>query len=479
MANAIFIESSETLGLLYDRYHKIPDKVKEFLNTLESAVNEASKKDIPKIDLDSALEKFKKDVEMDIKTPDAVNIKEIKSMRKKIQDVKEASNKLLDQLGRIRHVSKYGDNAVKGVIIKPKVYKNTIDDEELASVNKWMRISGRCMDWAEKVVIDLMNLADQDLNILTLVNKVYFRRIFENTIELFNSDTIVDLLESTIGEDYYEPYLEGDTAEDEDDKEESNLLDDKIKNPNEEFFPVFSVVYSYDFDKWNEANADQRACIKRGKAITAFTKGDKYTHTLVSFDTSFEHMYHFIGDGFNPDSIYKNPATEVTKSIYVNVTFVTKDELAVIKNEIESHKEFKDKTGYSIKILIDQFLGKSNHIEKRQICSTFVAYLLACGNTKNLPRDYSLIRPEDITILPRSFYVMTFKDRADFKARQKEFDKKVKQIYDDNIEEIREYNNILPKVIIKEKYKKLGAIDKVVDWFANKIKKDKEESNDD
>lgn len=478
MANAIFIESSETLGLLYDRYHKIPEKVESFLNTVEKTVQEASKSKIPDNNLNEELDKFKKAVEIDVKNPDAIDVKEVKSMRKKIQDVKDDALKLLDKLGKIRHIAKYGDNAIKGVIVKPKVYQNTVDDEELDHVNKYMRISGRCMDWAEKVVMDLMNLADQDLNILTLINKVYFRKIFESEIQLFSNSIDMDnLMEAAIESAGYEPYLEGDSSDDEKEKDD-DLLDSKIVDKNEEFFPVFSVVYSYDFDKWKEANADQKACIKRGKAISAFTKGDQYTHTLVSFDTSFEHMYHFIGNGFNPDSIYKNPATEVTKSIYVNVTFVTKEERDGIIEEIKAHKEFKDKTGYSIKILIDQFLGKSNHIEKRQICSTFVAYLLAGANVKNLLRDYSLIRPEDITIFPRSFYVMTFKDRADFKERQAEFDKKVKQIYDDNIDEIREYNNILPKVIIKDKFKKLGAIDKVVDWFANKIKKDKEEDID-
>lgn len=473
--NSIFFESSETMGILYDRYNKIPDKIESFLNDIEKAVKVGSSKKIPDdINWNEKIESFKKSIEIDIKNPDPIDGSNLNSIRNKIKDTKDKTLKILDHLGRVRHIFKYGDNAIKGVIIKPKVYQNTTDGDKLEAVNKFMRGAGRAMDWVEKFTMDLMNLVDQDLNIITLVKKVYFRKLYESDFcETEESDDI--MMETIVDKclDQYDPYIEGS------DDSNDDIMNQKINNPNEKFYPVFSVVYSYDFDKYKNANEDQKACINRGKAITAFTKGDQYTHTLVSFDTSFEHMYHFIGNGFNPDSIYTNPATEVTKSIYVNVSFVTKEERDAIMDQIKNHENFRDKTGYSIKILIDQFLGKTNHIDKRQICSTFVAYLLACGNIKNLPRDYSLIRPEDITIFPRAFYVMTFKDRDDFKARKQEFKDKVEKIYKDNIEEIREYNNILPKVVIKEKFKKLGSIDKIVDWFAKKkVKEAKDESPD-
>lgn len=466
--NTIFIESSEAMGILYNRYSNIPDKIDKFLDAVDRAIKMGDKDKVPgedDIGLDEKLADFKKSIDIDMRNPEPIDGKDIKKIKKNVQEVKDRAIKSLEHLGRMRHTFRYGDNAIKGVIIKPKVYQNTTDDDKLASVNKFMRITGRCMDWAEKFTLDLMNLADQDLNILTLVSKVYFRTLFESELNDIN-DTADDIMMEDIVDlctDEYDPYVEGSGVEEDDD-----IMKDRIHNSNEKYYPVFSVVYSYDFDKYQNANADQKACIKRGKAISAFTKGDQYTHTLVSFDTSFENMFHFIGNGFNSDSIYTNPATEVTKSIYVNVSFVTREERDIIMDQVNNHKAFKDDTGYSIKILIDQFLGKSNHIDKRQICSTFVAYLLACGNIKNLPRDYSLIRPEDITILPRAFYVMTFKDRDDFRKRNKEFKDKVDQIYKDNIEEIREYNNILPRVVIRDKFKQLGAIDKVVDWFAKK-----------
>lgn len=465
--NTIFIESSETLGILWDRYKKLPEVISKFLDVVGKAVNYANKKDIPDIkelDLSGKLADFKKDVEFNVKNPDPVPISGIDSMKSKIQKTKQEVLAQLNKLGKLRHTFKYGNNVVSGVIIKPKVYKNTDDPEELAKVNAYMRIASRCMDWAEKYILDLMNLADQDLNILTLTKTVYYRKITESEWPADEYE-FSDIMMESIIDDEYEPWLEG--TEEDDEKKDDDVMNKKADN-DEKYYPVFSVVYSYDFSKWEQANEEQRACIKRGKVITAFTKGDVYTHTLVSFDTSFENMYHFIGNGFNHDSIYTNPATEITRSIYVNVTFVTKEELDSIKEQINDHDLFQTKTGYSVKILIDQFLGRSNHIDKRQICSTFVAYLLACGNIKNLPRDYSLIRPEDITILPRAFYVMTFKNRDDFKERKDEFKKKVDDIYRDNIDEIREYNNTLPRLIIKEKMKKLGSIDKFVDWVTKR-----------
>lgn len=42
--------------------------------------------------------------------------------------------------------------------------------------------------------------------------------------------------------------------------------------------------------------------------------------------------------------------------------------------------------------------------------------------------------------------------------------RKVKQIYDDNIDDIREYNNEIPKIMLDNNLKKSGSIR---DFFAN------------
>lgn len=480
MIESIFMESNDTLGLLYNRYCKLPEKISNFLDIIEEAVNYADKKGIPdndKFNLTEALKNFKKDVEIDVKIPDTIHSDELEKQRSKIKKLKNDVELSLNRLARVKKRARFGNNLIKGIIIKPKVYQNTIDEDKEINVNSFIRSINRCMDWVEKIILDTMNLADQDLNILTLVKQVYFKKIYE-AVEAPDDE---DLLETNIEDYWNESYLSYDNDQNDEETDDSvdsdnnngiepveDILGYRIKDDTDEYFPIFSIVVSYDFSRWKTANKDQRGMIIRGKTIRAVTHGDKYTHTILSFDTSLENLYHFIGTGIIKDSIMENSSFEITNSIYINVTFVTKEEKEIILKEVNNMLTNSTDTRYDTIQLINQMLGKSKHADKRMICSTFVGYLLACGNLKNLHRDFSLIRPEDITLLPRAFYVINFRDREDFINRKGEFDKKVKQIYVENIEEIKDYNNMLPKVIIKSKLKEKGSLDAFFDWMARK-----------
>jgi hypothetical protein len=85
------------------------------------------------------------------------------------------------------------------------------------------------------------------------------------------------------------------------------------------------------------------------------------------------------------------------------------------------------------------------------------------GDSKAIHRDYARIRPEDITVLPRAFYAMNFIDRDDFIERRHELTAKVKAIYRAHKTEIQDYNNHLPKLILKERWRKSSRIDKLLD----------------
>lgn len=88
MIESIFMESNETLGLLYNRYCKLPEKISNFLSLIEEAVDYGDKKGIPdddKFKLIEALDKFKKDVEIDVKVPDAIHSDELEKQRSKIK----------------------------------------------------------------------------------------------------------------------------------------------------------------------------------------------------------------------------------------------------------------------------------------------------------------------------------------------------------------------------------------------------------
>lgn len=470
MIKSIFMESSETLGLLYDRYYKLPPKIDDFLDMIEHAIDAADRKGVPdtkEMNMQEKLNKFKKLVEIDVKVPEPIDLDEIKSIREDVKSIHNKAEALLTRMGVLRRKFRFGSNWIKGILIKPKVYSNDIKEDAQIKVNQFMRDVGRCMDWAEKITIDVMNLASQDLNILSLAQKVYFKRLYE-AVEEFDEET--DIMDATIDGTEYESYFGMSNTDDGPYKDNTNILDARIDKDNEGYYPVFSIITSYDFDKENQASDLGKRLIQRGKMIGAITRGEQYTHTVVSFDTSLEHMYHFMGTGFEHDNIMTNPSYEITKSIYINCTFVTKEEKEIIEQQIQDFEVNKDKTEYAIMQLIDQLFGKGgNHQDKRLICSTFVGYLLAQGNRKNINRDYSLIRPEDITLLPRSFYVINLRDRNDFIARKKEFDERVQKIYRDNIDEIRDYNNALPKILIKEKFREKGTIESFFDWITAKL----------
>ena len=204
-----------------------------------------------------------------------------------------------------------------------------------------------------------------------------------------------------------------------------------------------SYDYSDPFDKF-------------GKNIHKITRGDEYTHALLSFDTDLEHIIQFQMHGIERGNINTYEAVKHTKSIYVCVQFLTKNEINQIKEVIKEYENSKSR--YDALNFVSMFMGKSSRSDKRHVCSTFVGYLLNVANKKNMTKDYSEFRPGDITILPRSFFVMTFKDFDDFQNKKEEFKKRVQQIYDDNIEDIKEYNNEIPRVMLDSNLKKSGNI---------------------
>lgn len=469
MFDTIFVESSETQGLLYDRYHKLPDIINSFLDQISTDIKIAERRELPdegnENGISSKLEQFKRSVEVDMRYPEPIEVDDIRTTRKKILNVKLSTDKILDRLGQLRRRFKFGQNWISGILVKPKVYQKDTDENFQIRVNRFMRDIGRSMDWAEKVTVDLMNLADQDLNILSLVSKVYYRKFFE----FGDIDSI--LIDNDIDNGLFESYVSGadDENEEDADKDPNDFMNSQIPNDEDDYVPVFSIVTAYDLNKANDPNIDivQKKLIGHGKSIGFITQGDQYTHTLLSFDTSLENMYHFMATGIEQTSILTNTSFEITKSIYISATFVTKDECKIIKDRIAEMEN--GETAYDIFQLIGQLFGKTKHTDKQMICSTFVGYILSCGNVKNLHRDFSLIRPEDITILPRAFYVIQFRDKDDFIKRKHEFDERIAKIKADNIDEIIDYNNALPKTILKTKFKEKGAIDKFFAWLVHKL----------
>lgn len=466
MLYGIFVESTDKLGILYDRYKGIPSTTKKFMDVVNDAIAKSTAKGVPDIDVSSKLAEFKKDVKVQMIDPKPISSATLKKTKNEIRSLKEDVFEMLKKLGSMRKKFRYYDNAIKGILIKAKVYTNTIDDSDHIKVNSFVRSISNSLDWIEKVILDLMNLCDQDLNLLSLAGEVYFRKIFENMGMMmtdsyeFSDD---DLMSSPVYEDldlvfnerfnslYIEGSLSSSSGEPNTD-DEVDLLGYNIGD--EEYYPIFPMGISYDFD-------DPKAS-KFGKRIQTLTRGDAYTHSLLAFDTDLEHIIQFQMKGIERGNIKTYDAVRHTKSIYVACVFVTKDELKRIKATVDDYE--RNPTKYDVLNFVSMALGTSSRADKRHICSTFVGYLLNVANPKNLTKDYSKMRPGDITILPRAFFVGTFKNYDDFEKRKDEFKKRVKQIYDDNIDDIREYNNEIPKVMLDSNLKKAGSIR---DFFSN------------
>jgi hypothetical protein len=168
-------------------------------------------------------------------------------------------------------------------------------------------------------------------------------------------------------------------------------------------------------------------------------------------------------DGFAHDSINDEMLWNGTDSIYICVMFVPKKDRDRMKAFVK--KLDKSKTKYASVNVLKAYIGRPYKTDNRFVCSSFTGYIMQCANPKNLHRDFSRLRPEDMTILPRAFYVMNVKDRDDFLKKRGQIKSKVAAIWNEYKDEIEEYNNQLPKMMLINRMDKYKTIDKFFDWL--------------
>lgn len=179
---SIFTESSEDKGIMYKSYEPVLGSTRDFLNDIERSIKDVNDDPFDKaIDLTSRIDAFKKSVNRDFK-PGPIVIPNIKKTIKTVEAYRKDLDKVLDHYAKLRDQIAYGGNFKRDSIQRPKVYSKDIDEDKYAKVNNNIRNLNRAMDWAEKVLIDLYNMVDQDLNILNIVNRVYAKsHIYEGT----------------------------------------------------------------------------------------------------------------------------------------------------------------------------------------------------------------------------------------------------------------------------------------------------------
>jgi hypothetical protein len=236
----------------------------------------------------------------------------------------------------------------------------------------------------------------------------------------------------------------------------------------DELVPIYGIAKKYSRSKYlndKKTLKDEYALkqIEHAKNISFFTRGDNYTHALVSFDDSLEDMLTYQHDGFAHDSINDEMLWNGTDSIYICVMFVPKKDRDRMKAFVK--KLDKSKTKYASVNVLKAYIGRPYKTDNRFVCSSFTGYIMQCANPKNLHRDFSRLRPEDMTILPRAFYVMNVKDRDDFLKKRGQIKSKVAAIWNEYKDEIEEYNNQLPKMMLINRMDKYKTIDKFFDWL--------------
>ena len=66
--------------------------------------------------------------------------------------------------------------------MRSKLYSKDINPEHYDIINRNVRLTFLALDWTEKVLMDLFNMIDQDLNLITILFTAYSKhKIFENT----------------------------------------------------------------------------------------------------------------------------------------------------------------------------------------------------------------------------------------------------------------------------------------------------------
>lgn len=179
---SIFTESSEDMGLMFKSYEPILGITNKFLDKVSQCINDLIHKptDVD-IDLSKEISEFKSDVTKKF-VPTSIVISKTSRYIKEVKSFQKECDSTLAKFAKLKDSISFGGNYYRAIINKPKVYSKDIDEEKYAKINSNIRNVNRAMDWIEKILIDLFNMADQDLNILTIVDKVYAKHhIYEST----------------------------------------------------------------------------------------------------------------------------------------------------------------------------------------------------------------------------------------------------------------------------------------------------------
>lgn len=189
---SIFTESSEDKGILYNSYKFLNNKISMFLNEIEVCVTNVKKGRFNNnLGLRDKISEFKNAVNVQY-YPSEIDKTSIKSTRELIKNFRKSSELLLKKYASLRYAMSYGGNYLHGVLNRGHVYSRQIDPERYDLINRNLRDIDRSLDWVEKILMDLLNMIDQDLNLLTIVDITYLRK------KIYESGELDELFENGV-----------------------------------------------------------------------------------------------------------------------------------------------------------------------------------------------------------------------------------------------------------------------------------------
>ena len=196
---SIFVESSEELGVMIDSYKPVLKYVNSFMDKIESCIKDLRDPDEndPK-DLSNEIKDFKEKISVN-KTPKPVSLSKIKDHLNTVKNFRDSVDGALTRYAKLKKDVTYGNSPLIMMIFrKPKVYTKDANGDRYEKVQDSVRSLNRALDWTEKCLIDLFNFVDQDLDLLTILDRVYAKNHIYEGAEL-PGGLVEDVADSVIG----------------------------------------------------------------------------------------------------------------------------------------------------------------------------------------------------------------------------------------------------------------------------------------
>jgi hypothetical protein len=141
--------------------------------------------------------------------------------------------------------------------------------------------------------------------------------------------------------------------------------------------------------------------------------GNKYSHASISFDPDLKELYSFgrkdrlswpsfINEDIM-DGIYKDSITTAKYGLFV--TFMTPEQVKMMRARLDEFKENAKKMKYSFIGLINYSMGKETRRDNEYFCSQFVAEILQSAQTDMIDRHPSLYSPQQLGQLNNVYLV--------------------------------------------------------------------------